>query len=219
MNDKKICFVTSVNNERTYCECLKYIEQLLYPSGFSVEAIGIRDAISMTSAYNEAIERSDAKYKIYLHQDVFIINKNFVFDMIKLFRDESIGLIGMVGGTNISANGVWWEGVPLAGAVYDNHTGKMELTNFQKSDDKDYTKVSAVDGLCICTQYDIKWREDLFDGWHFYDASQCMEFARAGYSCVVPNQDRPWCIHDCDVTSLASYEKYKLQFIDEYLDN
>lgn len=43
-----------------------------------------------------------------------------------------------------------------------------------------YIKVSAIDGLFMATQYDIKWREDLLDGFHFYDVSQCFEFAQQG---------------------------------------
>ena len=30
-------------------------------------------------------------------------------------------------------------------------------------------EVEGVDGLLMATQYDIPWREDLFDGWDFYD--------------------------------------------------
>ena len=38
--------------------------------------------------------------------------------------------------------------------------------------------------------------KDLFDGWDFYDISQCQEFRRTGYKVVVPKQEEAWCIHD-----------------------
>lgn len=40
--------------------------------------------------------------------------------------------------------------------------------------------VTAIDGMFMATQYDISWREDLFDGWDFYDISQSCEFTRGG---------------------------------------
>ena len=47
----------------------------------------------------------------------------------------------------------------------------------------------------MATQYDIPWREDLFQGFHFYDVSQSLEFQRAGYLIGIPNQANLWCIH------------------------
>ena len=59
-----------------------------------------------------------------------------------------------------------------------------------------YQQVEAVDGLLIATQYDICWREDLFDGWDYYDVSQCGEFKKKGYRIVVAGQpDKSWVIH------------------------
>ena len=78
MNEKKICFISAVNNEIEYEECLFYINNINIPEGYEIETIAIRNSKSLTSAYNEAMKQSDAKYKVYLHQDVFIINKNFI---------------------------------------------------------------------------------------------------------------------------------------------
>ena len=41
---------------------------------------------------------SSAKYKIYMHQDVFIVNRYFIYDVISIFNaDKAIGVIGLVG--------------------------------------------------------------------------------------------------------------------------
>jgi hypothetical protein len=76
----------------------------------------------------------------------------------------------------------------------------MELYSFGEVGSV-YETVQIVDGLLMATQYDLPWREDLFPGWHFYDASQCMEFQKAGYSIAIPNQETPWCLHDSGITS------------------
>ena len=43
-------------------------------------------------------------------------------------------------------------------------------------------EVKGIGGLIMITQYDIPWRDDIFDGWHFYDASQSIEFIRKGFA-------------------------------------
>jgi len=78
--------------------------------------------------------------------------------------------------------------------------------------------VEAVDGLFLATQVDLRWREDLFTGWHLYDTSQCMEMRRHGYQVVVPNQEKEfWCIHCPKEKPLArEYKGYQKVFLKEY---
>lgn len=216
MNDTKVCFITCVNNDHEYSESLKYINSLYIPDGFTVETIGVKDASSMTEGYQAAMMQSDAKYKVYLHQDIFIINKNFIKDIITLFSNNAkLGLLGVVGAEKMSVNGIWWESPRLYGKFYDSHTGKMERFSFNEAE-SDYMAVQTIDGLIMVTQYDINWRTDLFQGWHFYDASQSAEFIRAGYEVGVPTQQEPWVIHDSDIASLVGFEEAKAIYMEEY---
>ena len=52
MNNDKICFITCVNDERLYEECLVYINSLDIPKNFSIETVALRGADSIASAYN-----------------------------------------------------------------------------------------------------------------------------------------------------------------------
>ena len=80
-----------------------------------------------------------------------------------------------------------------------------------------YQEVEAVDGLLIATQYDVMWREDLFDKWDFYDVSSGFEMRRKGYKVVVPSMLEPWCLHDDGVMNLVNYYVERGKFIKEYL--
>ena len=71
MNDHKFCFIICTNNDLYLNECLHYIDHLVIPEGYEVDVLTIQDAISITTGYNEGMHASDAKYKIYMHQDVF----------------------------------------------------------------------------------------------------------------------------------------------------
>jgi hypothetical protein len=217
MDSNKICFITCVNNDEYYQECLQYIHRLELPEGYSVETVAICDAVSMAAGLNEAMAKSDAKIKVYLHQDVFIIHKAFLKDIVRIFADPDIGLIGVIGSGDIPANGIWWEGRQLFGQVYDSHRGFIEKISFQEVN-SEIQEVACVDGLIMITQYDLPWRAELFNNWHFYDLSQSQEFRRQGYKVVIPRQFEPWCIHDCGITRVNNqYQHDRQVFIQEYL--
>lgn len=218
MNNKKFSFITCVNNEKEYSKCLKYIQELYVPEGYYIEIISIRSASSITKAYNLAIEDTDSKYKIYLHQDTYIQNKRFLYDILNIFnKNIDIGMIGVIGSKDISKSGIWWESDNKCGKVYDSHKGYVDIIDFGK-DNYEYEEVSLIDGLIMITQYDIKWREDIFDGWHFYDCSQSLEFIKSGYKVVVPNQEVAWCFHDCSIVNMNRYEEYREKFLN-YLNS
>ena len=206
-----------VNNKDYEEEQSYYMNSLKVPEGYEIEILEVRDAVSMTAGYNEGMYASDAKYKVYMHQDVFIVNKNFISDMLEVFSDETIGMLGMVGATKLPENSIMWYG-PRVGRLYYNsiyEAGDSVIGEVEGA----YEEVEALDGLLIATQYDIPWREDLFRDWDFYDASQSQEFIRAGYKVVVPNQDTAWCIHDDGFFNLKNYYKNRKIFQQEYRKN
>ena len=109
INEKKFAFIICANNEQYLEECVWYIEQLIIPSQYEIDIISIGDADSIAEAYNAAMESSDAKYKVYLHQDVFIYNTNFIAELINIFQmHEGLGLLGVLGGVNLPQNAVVW---------------------------------------------------------------------------------------------------------------
>lgn len=219
MNDKKICFIICSNNELYLNECLFWLNRLLFPDGYLMEKIIITDAKSMTEGYNRAMRQSDAKYKVYLHQDTFIVNQEFVMDIIAIFEQNAgIGMIGMIGKEKMPKSGIMWDDYQRVGTLYEHHNYEVSVINeINIPDQVDYVPVEAVDGFIMITQYDVLWREDLFDKWDFYDASQSMEFIRAGYQVVVPNMKEPWCLHDCGMISMDNYDTERLKYVKEYL--
>lgn len=218
LDDKKVCFVSCVNDEDWYTESLLYQKHVRLPEGMTADYIAIRGAASMAAGYNEAMHRSDAKYKIYLHQDTLISNQNLIQDLLELFADESIGLAGVIGCRSLPASGIWWDGLRTYGRVLHACETESIVDSELREPDGPYVTVEAVDGLFIATQYDIPWREDILKGFHFYDTSQCLEFKRHGYKVVVPEQSEAfWCIHCPEEKPLdPKYKGYQRVFLEEY---
>ncbi len=216
MGSKEFCFIICTNNVKKYEECESFISRLIIPEGYTLDVITVQGADSICSAYNAGMNASSAKYKIYMHHDVLIINEMFLFCLLERFeRDEQLGMIGMVGSKIVPITGVMWD-TERYGSLYETHVHETEkLVHYEGYED---VNVALIDGFLMATQYDIPWREDLFDKWDFYDASQSMEFQRAGYKVIVPYQSTPWCIHDCGYVSMKNYEMERRKFVKEYIE-
>lgn len=221
MNNKKFCFIICSNDEFATKECLFYIGNLDIPDGYEVQTLVITDAESMCAGYNHGMKETDAKYKIFMHQDVYIVNKGFLNDILKLFlSDSKIGMIGQVGNRTIPESGAAWSDGDWRrrGKVYSDVIFRTNYSTW-KPIKGPYEEVVVIDGLLMATQYDIPWREDLFKGWDFYDCSQSLEFIRKGYKIIIPNMDKPWCLHDNDILNLSNYDKWRQVFVEEYKDD
>ncbi|MDY6295215.1 MAG: glycosyltransferase family protein [Schwartzia succinivorans] len=216
IDKNKICFISCVNNDAQYNECLESWKALHVPEGMKVESLVIRDAESMTDGYQAGMESSDAKYKIYIHQDVWINNKNLLIIMVREFQKHpEYGILGVVGSQSLPLTGVWWEGEKI-GAIRDRVSGEMS-EYFYERNDKECTQAIALDGLILMTQYDVDWRVDLFDKWHFYDVSQCVEFLKRGYKAAVLPQSMPLCTHFAGMNPMNGYDTERQKFLKEYI--
>ena len=222
MDDHKFCFVICANSDLYLEESLHYISHLQIPEGYKADLFTVRDAVSITEAYNEAMSVSDAKYKIYLHQDVFILNKNILSDLLKVFHtDELIGMIGMVGYDTVSPDGIMWHKKRLGN--YYQRTPPVsypKLSTYNYDLEKDgFSFVALVDGFFIATSRDLPWNTKLLKGFDFYDAFQSIHFLKHGYKIVVPTQKHPWCMHDDGkILNLRNYDPYRRIFMQTYPD-
>lgn len=224
---EKICFIVCVNDEAQFENyCLAGLKRLIVPENISMELLAIRDAASMAAGYEEARLASDAQYKVYLHQDLEITNENFIADILAEFRrNERVGLIGMIGTKFLHPDCNWWDrtGENLIGGAGQIFVGggpaPIDLYDLME---RDWEKVEAVDGILMAARYDVPWRPDIMDGWHFYDVSQCLEYTRAGYDIMVPRQRPLWTIHhrpaDMREGWLELWDKYRRRVMLEYTE-
>lgn len=221
MDPHKFCFITCTNNSLLLEESIHYINHLHVPAGYRSDLLTISDAASITEGYNEAMAASDAKYKIYLHQDVFILNKNFLSDLLTIFQSDSqIGMIGMVGYDTISPDGIMWNAPQRRGNIYQKKPAAPypSLLEYHYSLAEDGFHLAAeIDGFLMATSRDLPWNTALLKDWDFYDAFQSIIFLEKGYKIAVPVQRYPWCLHDDGrFLNMEKYNKYRHIFMETY---
>lgn len=218
-DDKKISIIYCTNDELYANECNRYIKHLNVPQGFTLEILEIWNAPGMAAGYNYAMQHTDAQYKIYIHQDTFIIKRDALLDVVDRFQRTDYKMLGIAGTKCLPEDGYW-------------HHSKKEDMRMQLYQDivldilqsksivceGSEEQAEALDGIFLATCEDIPWREDLFDHWHFYDISQCFEFRRNHFMAAVMNDDAYLVMHETTAKKDAhkSYEKYCDIFLKEY---
>ena len=172
-------------------------------------------------SYQQMMEESDAKYKVYLHQDTYCRNRYFLYEALEVFQqDEKIGLIGVAGCTKMPDSGVWWDSQEdIIYSLYQDSIADYGC-QLQESLQDAYLEVEALDGVFLMTSKDVDWRADLFEGWHHYDVSQTKEFLLAGYKAVIARQEDIWVLHceKCQMYVGNDYEEARQKYVKEYIE-
>ena len=217
-NKVKISFIVCCNDDSEFEEMKKWVEKLWRPEFVEIDILEVKKAKSLCSGYNEGMAASDAQYKVYLHQDVRILNPFFIYDVLSLFQsDRRVGMIGMVGSEQLPKSGVMWD-VERVGAILEItfDTEKIAKTILENNKNEINHEVSLIDGFMMITSIDIRWNEEKITGWDFYDASHSIDFLLNGYRILVPKQKYPWCLHDFGQVDLTRYDDNRDAFLDAY---
>lgn len=209
---KSIAFIICVNDETYFEECLFYINRLRLPWDFIAEVYPVRQAGSIYQGYNLAMQQSDAEYKVYMHQDVFLIEQDILLKFLELFEQQpQAGLAGVLGADALSTDRRFYRSWNLG-----NVLGCSEKKAFHNYLSEEPARAAALDGMFLMTRKDIPWREDVLSGWDFYDISQSLEFVQKGSELWVLAGKQPWCIHDCGYLNLTGYDRAQEEFLEIY---
>lgn len=187
MNEKKIAVIAQC--DPTGGSAIRpYLDAIDVPQGYEVELIETSSGGNVSESYQRAMDGSDAKYKVYLAAGSILLRLNFFEEMLRVFADPAIGVMGLVGTKQLSTTGLLKESPFLKGRLlYTDDTAVHGESIEGAMED-----VMAVSGDLIATQYDVPWRADLFCGDWFFAEAQCIEFRKRDYRTVVPQQDTPW---------------------------
>jgi Glycosyltransferase like family len=213
-----LAFLSCVDDDGKLERLEESIRALEPVEGIDVATFTVREESSLARAYNRLLrDAAGWRYKVYVHQDVVLLNRRLVGDLLRLFRRRAIGLVGLAGCRFLPPSYVWWNGSGLYGRVLEDRGKGPQLLDFGDPPGE-YAAAECVDGLFLATQYDLPWDERI-PGFHFYDVAQSTRFLLRGYEVVVARQGEPWVRHDMgarDKAHLPAYAAAQEAFADLY---
>lgn len=150
--DNNIFFVIIGDDEWIISENVRYLSQLILPKGMTAEYCIVP---KNEEAFRIGQGESAAKYKVYLDQNVYIIDKYFVQKVVKAFEEnEFIKLIGVRGYRLIEND----KKLKIVGnnlnMKYDNNSQIQKLI---EGTEYGVLNVQAVDNHVFVTVQDIDW--------------------------------------------------------------
>lgn len=191
MNDHKIDFIICYSSQECLNKCIACINSLKIPEGYETEILGLENVSNIENGYMAIMQESDAKYKVYIRENTYIVNDNFLCDVIDSFqRDSQIGMIGVLGEIGEGLQyGQWNVGrISVCNDVRETDVFEMNEVNG--------TYVDALFGAVLVTNCDLPWNVNAQDDGHYFDIDHSIEMKKNGLKLYVPYQDRAWCIYE-----------------------
>nr|WP_231040389.1 glycosyltransferase [Pectinatus frisingensis] len=181
-----------------YQRCVNAIKGLHIPNGYIVKINTWKKekGINRARIYNCILQQSSAKYKIYISENIYLINKNLLQDILTIFKsNEIIGLIGISGIKYVPVYENDQAAIYRYGEYYYlDQNNKPQSCKYNSIPSK-YETVQGIGNIMFATQYDLPWREELPDMELYYNVSCSMEFIRKRLRVIVPRQLKPWCLN------------------------
>lgn len=193
--------ICSINPER----CEKTLENFSKNIGLEHETIVFdnrQNNWGICRVYNHCAEKAKYPFLCFVHEDVFIETENWGKTIVEFIEKiPNCGVVGFAGGFQAMKNlSSWWAGekrMHLCDA-YNGKTHSYKSLNYknhyyENPDAESFSKVLCVDGLFQFIKKsiweEIKYDEDNFSGFHFYDVDFSFAVSEKYNNYVLLNYD------------------------------
>ncbi len=155
-----------------------------------------RNEYNIFTAYNEGVSRAKGNVLCFMHEDVSF-HTNAWGDKVSSYIAEhkDIGALGVMGGHYLPKRPCYWleprkeSANYIQGGVCEGQYHARRILHQQYKNTR--TFVAALDGVFIAMpaqlfkENKVRWDDQTFSGYHFYDADICMQVHKAGYNVEV----------------------------------
>ena len=210
---EEVAFILCASKREYVEELLLYLQHQRLADGMRGSICIVWNSKSMTSGYNLAMRLSKAKYKIYLHQDTFIFDREYVRKLIEAMEEDDYDLLGLAGCDKTPADGRWGYSPQLEIHMCLYQDMVLYIMNSVTERKEVRTIETAIeDGVLLATRRDVPWREDLFQYYHFYDLSECLEYRKLGYKVGFYNNGEAGVLHEVFIAKGTKEKEYLIRY-------
>ncbi len=182
MNEKKFCFISCISDDEHDQKVVDALSQLQVPEGYEIEYLGVRQATSIASGYNEAIDSTDALIKIFFDENIDITCPDILFRILSIYgSDPGIDIIGVCGTDKMPIDMVMQHGI-MYGVESDNTYAV----------DGQYKEVLCTSEDFFVTRNNFRFPENEGLDNYFHNIPLCAKILQQGRKIVVSNQDIHW---------------------------
>ena len=195
MNTNKFCFILTGRVPAVIEEMQHYIGALEVPDDCEIETLVMPGDLKRAEAYQQAMKRTDAKYKIYIAEGVFPIHRRMLAELLEKFRSNpEPGILGIAGAAYVPMAVDWRQAVERSGA-YIERSGNDRMTHLPPVAHDAVVPAAILSDYFLATQYDVDWDTDSPND-AFLGEVHTLRFLQAGYQAGLPGSTVPWCLVD-----------------------
>ena len=212
--EKKIAVLLRDSHTGQHEVCIEALKNVKWPDGYEVEVFTIDAQKPYAAQVNEVLADTDAKVKIYINDDLFLVHAQAIEELLKIFQDESIGMVGFLGSASLPVSGNLMDSLYKYGAVYVPTEEDFSEIRFgtaaQAAADVRYILPSF-----FATQWDVPWDES-YEKQYYAVLAYCRAFEEEGYRIVVPLPENIWCAYQVKNISFDASEADQKKFFTHY---
>lgn len=173
----------------------RLVQNIQHTIGASFELVVLdnsKNKYSIFSAYNEGVRRAKGEFLCFMHEDILFHSQNWGQELCRIFEDDTIGLIGVLGTQFMpdTPSAWWWTGCTV-GHVLQSVNDRLGENNTYINGNPVQEDVDAVivDGLFMCMRREmfdrIRFDDQSFDSFHCYDHDVCMQVLSLGKRIII----------------------------------
>ncbi len=189
-----IAILIQKSEEQYYNVCINSLQGVKWPDGYQIEVHTVEKGDNFSAQMNYILEQIHAKYKVYIDERMYLIAPDFLRNIIDIFQDKSIGMIGFLGSQSMPYSGNIMEAQHKCGRVYLPTENKIKEYIYGRETDSSVSDVCYVLPTLFATQYDIRW-DDQYAGKYYAVMTHCRKYDAEKCRIVVPVLESAWCAY------------------------
>lgn len=215
MYNKKIAILIGKSDEQHFRACMESLQGIKCPKGYQLDVHVVPQEQSFSAQMNAVTAAIPAKYKIYIDDHLYMVSPDFIRDILDIFTDKSIGMIGFLGSQSLPVDGNLMLSKHQRGRVYlATQAGVKEYVQ-TGGEAAPLNDVSCIVPAFFAVQYDFSW-DERYTGRYYAVMAQCKQYDEQGFRVVVPTALNAWCSYQTDTILLDDIEQEHALFFRMY---